>query len=149
MTDTPETSLAIALLADPTASPLLSLVAEHDSELAGHVLFTAVTLPGYSAPIQIMAPLAVASRMHKQGIGTQLIEAGLQQLRERGTSLVLVYGDPDYYARAGFLPGHAIEAPCELEFPHGWLAQELTPGALKNARGKIRCADALSSPEYW
>ena len=142
--------LALKLLQDPTAEPKLSLVAEEHGKLIGHVLFTAATIANHEQlATQIMAPLAVAPEQQCKGIGTRLIETGLQGLRDNGTQIVLVYGDPNYYSRTGFSTEHHIAAPYALEHPHGWMAQALVAGALTNIEGKLSCADALSTPEHW
>lgn len=142
--------LALKLLEDPTAEPQLSLVAEEHGKLIGHVLFTAATIANHEKlATQIMAPLGVAPAQQGKGIGTRLIETGLQWLRDNGTQIVLVYGDPNYYSRTGFTTEHRIAAPYPLQHPHGWMAQALVAGALTNIEGRLSCADALSAPEYW
>ena len=62
--------LTLELLADKAAQPLLSLVAEDDANLVGHVLFTPVSILGTSvAGAYILAPLAVAPGHQGRGIG--------------------------------------------------------------------------------
>ena len=142
--------LLCRLLDDATGRPALSLVAEDNGQIAGHVLFTAATINRHEqVAAQIMAPLAVASAMQGRGIGTRLIESGLTILRERGTPIVMVYGDPAYYSRTGFTAQHAIRAPHTLTHPQGWLAQALVDGALTKIEGRLSCADALNEPLYW
>jgi putative acetyltransferase len=142
--------LAIELLDDPTAAPLLSLVAEHAQQIIGHVLFTTVAVEGSAQQGgYIMAPLAVLPDRQRSGIGKALISEGLALLKDRGASFVMVLGDPDYYRRAGFHRNHHIATPHEIPYPEAWLALELQPDILTNATGTLRCADALAAPEYW
>lgn len=142
--------LASELLNDETARPLLSLLAEDNGRIVGHVIFSSVKVEGSPhLKVYILAPLAVLKIYQRQGIGTQLIRHGLAMLRQRDADIVLVYGDPNYYRRTGFAAGHAIEAPYPLRYPDAWMALELKAGALAEARGVARCAPALSAPEHW
>lgn len=144
-------ALAIKLLDDPSAMPLISLVAEENDEIIANVIFTSVTIKGGgpTARAQILSPLAVVPEHQGKGIGGKLIEAGLNILKTQHTDIVLVLGDPQYYSRAGFTANHNIEPPYELDYPEAWMAQELTKGALKRTKGLAQCATALSSPELW
>ena len=142
--------LALALLDDASARPLLSLVAELDGEIAGHALFSAAGIgAGEAGNARILAPLAVAPDQQRRGMGGALIRHGLTRLRAEGARLALVYGDPGYYGRHGFRAGHAIEPAFEPACPAGWLALALQAGALASARGKIRCARSLNDPRHW
>ncbi|MEV0567515.1 N-acetyltransferase [Dactylosporangium sp. NPDC050588] len=99
-------------LDDPAA---LSLVAEEDAEIAGHVMFSRCLLdaPRRLVPVQSLSPLGVAPHRQRRGIGSALIQAGLRQLDERGAPLVFLEGDPAYYSRAGFTPAgdHGFRKP--------------------------------------
>ncbi len=146
--------LITGLLADPTAVPLLSLVAVCDEKVVGHILFTrAEVAAGEKVTASILAPLAVAPHLHKQGIGTRLIEEGLKMLSESGTDLVFVLGHPDYYPRCGFipagLPGFEAPYPIPEEVAGAWMVQELKPGIIGRVKGKVQCAGFLDRPEYW
>ncbi|MFF4966367.1 GNAT family N-acetyltransferase [Streptomyces sp. NPDC001037] len=90
-----------------TAGDGLSLVAEHDRQIVGHVMFTRSLLdaPRRLVEVQVLSPLAVAPELHKRGIGSALVRHGLETLAERGVPLVFLEGDPSYYSRLGFSPG--------------------------------------------
>ena len=143
--------LAVDLLEDPTALPILSLVAEQGNEIVGNIIFTTVSIKGKNQKFSayILAPLAVAKGHQGNGIGTKLIKLGLKTLKERGADIVLVLGDPKYYSRTGFTINHNIYSPYDLEYPEAWMAQELVGGVLKKANGTIQCAISLNSPELW
>ena len=142
--------LAIDLLEDKTALPILSLVAEQDNEIIGNVIFSSVNIEGAEGiSAYILAPLAVIKDNQRKGIGTKLINQGLESLRKRGAEIVLVLGDPNYYTRTGFKAGHNLKAPYKLEYPEAWMAQGLVEGVLTKAQGVVRCASSLSSPEHW
>ncbi|MBC2710433.1 MAG: N-acetyltransferase [Desulfosarcina sp.] len=143
--------LAIDLLEDKTALPILSLVAEQDNEIIGNIIFSSINIEdveGVSA--YILAPLAVTRFEQKKGIGTLIINKGLETLKERGAEIVLVYGDPNYYMRTGFKSGHNLKPPHKLKYPEeAWMAQELVEGILTKTQGMVKCASSLNSPEYW
>jgi len=149
-----EADLALALLADPSAEPRLSLLAEIDGSPAGHVLFTAVTIEGTDAApaAAILAPLAVLPDRQAQGAGSTLVRDGLSRLTQSGTVLIFVFGDPGYYGRFGFeaaLPhGFTPTHPVPPEYEHGWLVQSLN-GSWPAAKGRGVCADCLNDARYW
>ncbi len=95
--------------------PELSLVAEEDGELVGHVMFSYVTLIGDDEERLVLelAPLAVTPERQNDGIGSSLVRAGLELADARGEPLVAVLGHPSYYPRFGFEPAseYGIEPP--------------------------------------
>jgi len=143
--------LAIDLLEDQTALPVLSLVAEQDNEIIGNVIFSSVNIEGAEGvSAYILAPLAVKRFAQGNGIGTLLINRGLEILKERGAAIVLVYGDPNYYMRTGFKADHNLKSPHKMKYPQeAWMAQELVENILIITQGTVRCALSLNSPEYW
>lgn len=82
----------------------LSLVATKDGVVVGHILFTRIVVKDgkHTFPAIALAPLAVAPDYQKQGIGKDLVKAGLEKCRYMGNKLVIVLGDPKYYSRFGF-----------------------------------------------
>ncbi len=95
--------LALSLLTEETVPQTISLVAESDRTVVGHVAFSPVQiannekLQGY-----ILAPLGVKPDYQKRRIGSKLIESGIQKLLKTGVNILFVYGDPKYYRRFGF-----------------------------------------------
>ncbi|MET7381732.1 N-acetyltransferase [Streptomyces sp. NPDC005526] len=85
----------------------LSLVAEHDGQTVGHVMFTRSLLdaPRRLVPVQVLSPLAVTPEHQKRGVGSALVRHGLKVLADRAVPLVFLEGDPGYYSRFGFAPG--------------------------------------------
>jgi putative acetyltransferase len=84
----------------------LSLVAEVDGSVVGHILFTPVVVQDDARHVAGMglAPMAVRPDRQRQGIGSQLVRRGLDILRTRGCPFVVVVGHPEYYPRFGFEP---------------------------------------------
>ena len=85
----------------------LSLVAGHDGQIVGHVMFTCSLLdaPRRLVKVQVLSPLGVMPEHQKRGIGSALVRHGLKALAERAVPLVFLEGDPGYYSRFGFAPG--------------------------------------------
>lgn len=85
--------------------------------VVGHVAFSRVTPfavgPGQALAVVCMAPVSVWPEMQRQGVGSALISATLERLKELGEDLVLVLGPPTYYPRFGFGPELArkVQAP--------------------------------------
>jgi len=90
-----------------TSADGLSLVAENDGQVVGHVMFTTSLLdaPRRLVKVQVLSPLAVMPGHHKRGIGSALVRHGLKALGARRVPLVFLEGDPGYYSRFGFAPG--------------------------------------------
>ncbi|NUR62520.1 MAG: N-acetyltransferase [Catenulispora sp.] len=85
----------------------LSLVAEQDSRVVGHAMFTRSLLdaPRQLVDVQVLSPLGVLPEFHKRGIGSALVRQGLAMLAERAVPLVFLEGNPAYYSRFGFESG--------------------------------------------
>ena len=83
---------------------LLSLVATEADAVVGHILFSPASIRTAEGVVQGMglAPLAVAPHRQNVGLGTMLVEAGLERLSANGCPFVLVLGHPHYYSRFGF-----------------------------------------------
>ena len=148
-----EAGLVRDLLEDPSAKPMLSLLAFKDDRAVGHILFTAAHLTGADNKVAILAPLAVVPEAQRQGIGGQLIKRGLELLSELGVELVFVLGHPDYYPGHGFKPAGCLgfEAPYPILANHAeaWMVQALCPNLIGSVTGKVVCADLLNEPKYW
>lgn len=97
---------------------VLALAARDEAGLAGHIMFTLCAVPGQPEPAALLAPLAVAPRAQRSGIGSALIAEGLTRLKDRGVAQVFVLGDPGYYGRFGFLPETHVAPPYAL--PPDW-----------------------------
>jgi len=123
---------------------LLSLVAERETEIVGHILFTRMWIDYTDGSIAAvaLAPMAVLPGFQRSGIGGKLITNGLAMLRERGEQVVIVLGHPDYYPRFGF----SVEKARSLQSPfppEAFMAVELSAGALAGISGRVRYPSAF------
>ena len=80
----------------------LSLVAELDGVIVGHVAFSPVTVSDGSAGWYGLGPISVDPAQQGKGIGGSLVREGLQRLKALGATGCVLLGDPAYYGRFGF-----------------------------------------------
>lgn len=74
-----------------TTVELISLVAEEDGEIVGHILFSPVTMTGTEGlRAMALAPMAAIPDRQRRGIGSALVRAGLEECRRRGVEVVFV-----------------------------------------------------------
>ena len=149
-----EPKLVSDLISDPSAKPVLSLVAIKDGDAVGSILFTKCSLePSTDLSIYILAPVSVLPRRQGAGIGGALITRGLEMLAARGVDLVFVLGDPGYYPRFGFTSAVSYEFdatyPIAEEYLDAWMVRVLNPRVVGYIKGKVICANPLNKPEYW
>lgn len=96
---------------------LLSLVAVENEKIVGHILFSPATIEGQHGVMKGMglAPMAVLPEMQRKGIGTQLVKAGIENLRKKQCPFVIVLGHSEYYPRFGFERASLYEIKCQWE----------------------------------
>jgi putative acetyltransferase len=82
----------------------LSLVAERDGAVVGQITFTPAFAADGMTGWYALGPVAVAPELKHQGIGSQLIQAGIAWLQEQDAAGCILIGNPAYYGRFGFLP---------------------------------------------
>ena len=105
----------------------------------GHIAFSPVTVASGAVGAGL-APLAVLAPHRRQGIGAQLVTEGLQQCRAAGIGWVMVLGEPEFYARFGFVPAATVGLTDEYCGGSAFQALELLPGALPRDAGLVRYA---------
>lgn len=117
----------------------LSLVAEDDGHVIGHILFSELPIhtPGGVVNALALAPLAVLPDRQRQGVGSALVQEGLRLAKQQGHRIVVVLGHVGYYPRFGF--SRVLAEP--LASPYSGpalMALELVPGALKGVSGDLK-----------
>ena len=143
--DTPAEADLIDLLCERSA-PLISLVADDDGTIVGHVLFTPMTLDAdRELKVMGLAPLAVATDRQRQGIGTALVHAGLDECWQLGAAAVAVLGHAHYYPRFGFVPASQFGLMSQYEVPDDvFMIVEGRRGALAGKHGLLRYHPAFA-----
>ncbi len=123
--------------------PDLSLVAELNGRIVGHVVLSRVPLNsgGKSREILALGPMSVVPSQSHRGIGTELIDAAVARAKPLCYEAIAVAGHPDYYRRFGFKPAADWGVSCNLELPEdALLAMELVDGALAGG-GEVEYPD--------
>ena len=122
----------------------LSLVAEVDGMVVGHVAVSPVTVASGPAGGGI-GPVAVAAPHRRQGLAAELMRAALRACPEAGFGWAVVLGDPSYYARFGFRQAGEFGLSDEFHGGAAFQAIELVPGALPRNGGLVRYAPEFAA----
>jgi putative acetyltransferase len=125
----------------------LSLVAERDGIVVGHILFSPVTIETAAGMFDAvgLAPMAVLPDDQRRGIGSRLVREGLDALRRAGHGAVIVLGHAEYYPRFGFERASRFGLRWENDGPDDvFMAIELRPGALAGRGGVVRYHPAFA-----
>lgn len=144
-----EAGLVDRLRTDPQYIPELSLVAECDHEVVGHILFFPVGIVTTAGPVHAalsLAPLGIRTAFQRNGVGSALTRHGLSECARLGHRIVICVGHPQFYQRFGFVPAR----PSGLELPFSapdevFLVRELAQDALHGIRGLVQYPDAFST----
>ncbi|MBM3819307.1 MAG: N-acetyltransferase [Acidimicrobiia bacterium] len=126
----------------------LSLVAEQDGAVVGHILFTPVTITSGGRDVVGMglAPMGVRPERQRQGIGSALVRHGLDLLRERRCPFVVVVGHPEYYPRFGFARAslHGIRSQWDGIAEDAWMVAIIDRQAMAGVSGMASYRDEFN-----
>ena len=119
------------------APHVISLVAVSGDRLVGHIMFSPVTVDGCPEEFGFgLAPIAVLPDCQRQGVGSELIRAGLAECRARGIGFVVVLGHAGYYPRFGFATAADRGLSCEYPVaPEHFMVLELVPCRSRESQG--------------
>lgn len=121
--------------------PELSLVAEVEGKVVGHILFSPLVIDNGQQQFHslVLAPVSVLPEFQNKGIGSLLIRAGHQNAKELGYESVILVGHPEYYPRFGYRPCSAwnIKSPIDLPSDDVFMAMELSEGSLQGVSGTV------------
>lgn len=118
----------------------ISLVAEQDGEVVGHVALSPVLISDGSAGWYGLGPISVKPELQRSGIGILLMQAALRLLREQGAAGCVLVGDPAYYSRFGFKPEPSLVLP---DVPREYF--QALPFGASLPRGVVRFHEAFSA----
>lgn len=126
---------------------LVSLVAEADGEVVGHIVFSPVTVSANPGVLLMgLGPMSVLPNHQQKGIGSALVREGLDRCLSIGCSAVVVLGHPDYYPRFGFVPASRYGISSEYDAPdEAFMIIELRPGSLRGISGRASYDEAFGN----
>ncbi len=114
-------ALTLSLIAEELAVEKLS--SESETTLVGHIAFSPIQINGKESNWYGLGPVSVLPSHQGKGIGSQLIEQGINQLTALGAEGIVVLGEPEYYRRFGF--AHQVALKLEGVPPEYFMAQQL------------------------
>lgn len=122
----------------------LSLVAEYNNQLVGHILFYPISIIGKDKKYTslALAPMAVLPEYQNRGIGSKLIKEGLKIAKNLGFKSVIVIGYPEYYPRFGFKKASKWDIKPPFNVPDdAFMAIELVDNGLENVSGIVEYSE--------
>lgn len=120
--------------------PELSLVAEVDDKIVGHILLTKLKIKNGDKEYDslALAPVSVLPEYQGQGIGSQLIRQSHSIATELGHQSIVLIGHEAYYPRFGYLPAHSYDIQFPFDVPkENAMAKELITDSLREVKGMV------------
>lgn len=141
-----EQDLVNALRKGEAFIPELSLVAEVDGQIVGHIMFTRGKIE--EDTVLVLAPLSVLPEYQKKGIGISLIKEGHKIAKELGYEYSIVLGSEKYYPKTGYLPADKFGIRPPFDVPNeNFMAYKIKNDA-SDIHGIIKYAKEFGIDEY-
>ena len=121
-----------------------------EKELVGSIFFTKLYFKE-KIKVYMLAPVAVSPQHQKKGLGSSLINFGIDELKKKNVDIIVTYGDPLFYPKVGFqkITEKIIKAPLKLSMPQGWLGQSLKGQFIPVIKDRPTCVKAFDNQVYW
>ena len=123
----------------------ISLVADDGGTVVGHIIFTIAVIEAPQGPVWGwgLGVMSVLPERQRQGIGSRLVERGLDLLREQGCPFVIVVGHAEYYPRFGFerASGYNLTSQWENMPDEAFMVLVFDEGALQGVSGMATYRD--------
>lgn len=141
----------------PAFVPELDFVAVDGDKIVGNAICVKAVIQGDDGQdheVLTLGPLAVLPEYQRQGIGGKLIERTKQQARNMGFRAIVLFGDPNYYSKHGFIPAEQLGIrTADNMYMVAHQVCELSDGALAGVKGryledKIYEVDAAAAAEF-
>jgi putative acetyltransferase len=123
---------------------LLSLVAIVNGEVVGHIMYSPASIDDVTGAA--LGPMALLPEYQRQGIGSQLVEAGNRKLRASDCPFIVVLGHADFYPRFGFQPASNCGIRCEWPVPDNvFMVLVLDPEKMEGVSGLAKYRHEFST----
>ncbi len=136
--DNDEHNLVERLRKSDAFIPELSLVAQIDEILVGHIMFTKVTVGDDVA--LALAPVSVLPEFQKNGIGSALIKEGHKIAKDMGYEYIIVLGSDKYYPKFGYTPAIEFDITAPFEVPSEYFMAIKLQENTKSIKGTVQYA---------
>jgi len=116
----------------------LDFLAIYDEKIIGNIVYTKAKIIDFEKEHNVLTfgPVSVLPKFQNKGIGTKLIKYTIKLAKNMGYEAILIYGDPEYYKRFGFIASKEYNITNkEGKFPEALLVLELFPNALNGIKG--------------
>ena len=131
--------------------PELDVVAVHGSRIVGNIVYATSVIRtdgGKEYEVLGMGPIAVLPEYQRRGIGRRMIDYTRARAREMGFRAILLYGDPDYYSRCGFVSAEMLGIrTADDMYAAALQACELQKNSLSGLKGRYVEADVYHMDE--
>ena len=121
--------------------PQLDFVMEYDDKIIGNIMYTKAVIQkddGTQCNVITFGPVSVLPEYQNKGIGKRLIEHSIKVAEENGYGAILIYGDPEYYKKFGFVKSEKFGiATTENMYADPLQAREIIEGFLEHAQGRF------------
>lgn len=124
--------------------PELSLIAEHEGKIIGHILLTKISIQNGEESYEslALAPVSVLPQYQRQGVGRKLINEAHRRAKTLNFNSVVLLGHQDYYPRFGYETASKYGIKLPFDIPEeNCMAIELTPGGLNGVKGVVKYPD--------
>ncbi len=140
-TDGNEHNLVGKLRKSAAFIPELSLLAEEDGALLGHILLTRAKVG--SCEVLALAPLSVAPAAQKRGVGTALMRQAHARAAALGFDIVVVLGSEHYYPRVGYRPASQLGIRAPFDVPDANFMALSLSGSTATLNGTLEYAKEM------
>jgi len=140
ISDHQEQFLVERLRTSPAFIPELSLVAEVDKKIVGHILLTKLKIKNEQTAFDslALAPVSVLPNYQRKGIGGQLIKQAHSIAKALGHTSIVLLGHAHYYPRFGYQPAHLFGITFPFEAPkENCMVLALTENGLDGISGTV------------
>jgi putative acetyltransferase len=145
-----EARLVDAIRSSKGYIPELSFVAVNGNQIAGYIMFSKAWIDREEKIMEtlVLAPLAVLPEYQKLGIGSILVQRGLEVVHDLGYPHVFVLGHPGYYPRFGFMPAKERGISCPYSVPDpAFMVYEVREKELAGVEGTLIYPPAFNEVE--
>ena len=141
-----EAQIVVSLRDSPAYLPELSLAAEADGEIVGHVMLSTAKIEGESSSwtALVLGPIGVPPSSQRRGIGSAMVHAALERAAVMGYGAVFLIGHPTYYPRFGFVPASRYGMKTTYNVPDEvFMVRLLRPDGVEGITGTVVFPEAF------